>query len=1732
MAKVATSEQTSGSGFDFEDKVTVYFLANMLAERLPLSEDVGLLQKVEFQTRAKGWLLDDFLFSFQDREVARKVAVSSKRNRQITGSGLPDPILKDVWDQFLGITAQVFDPNTDYLMFIVSPLGRSVADNLDKIINAARHSDPADMVERMKTGNFSQPQRKLFESFDCPEEWKTKYNITEEDICRLLSRIIIKEFDFKSNASASVTATIGILQDCLESKSSSEAAALNEKLCSLRMKYAQHIGYIDYPLLVKNIIRQFRLSGFPSHTSDWRNLTAVCNHKSGNIPDTAGGRLHFDRKAELEKITSTLRTKQVLFLTGTSGSGKTVLAKLLYDEIIAKGGQVIWVDPEILQHGNLENYFGIRHALTEMVGKSRGAHDLLIVDGADRIYKPALFDPLVSLIREVIAAENGNWNVVLTCQQDDYEDLIQRFQRKNLAFTDADLYTVPLISEKELLRAVESFPAFGELLKHDHLWPLLDNLKFLDIVLFHIASFNPSQFEQGIGESHLIDWIWKQEVLNNGENGDANARFLLRLSELQANDLQLFTPLTAFAVAESAPVTELKRNKIISENEDRLFFTHDLFGDWARYKIIRANQDRIHNYLPELDLFSPLWSKAIRLYGIYLLEREHGATQWLNVYSGFDKAQNGKVIQHLLLESIIYANDAEKYLTDLWVEFKKDEAKVLNAFLERFLFKATVPNTHVLKLVGKLQGISVSQLATFHRIPKFAYWFPVLAFIERHFEEFLEIARPHAIKIAGMWLENMPAGAIYRPLAARMGLQIGMYMAEFKANGGFAMDHVGKEFFKPMLLAAPELPEEVIALCLKLSGRTGELKEKDRGGRQMSYNPRLGIEFPDGPKVTADRDFEEACLEGRNLVPLIRKDARAAKEILLALMIDAPQDLATMDRHDYKLDINEVTGWYPPFYTRGPFLAFQQNSPTEAIDFVIRLLNLTADNWRKFRKYHKEEEDTIILRLMDGQERAFYGDQQVYFWYRDIGTAPDSLVSVLMALEKFLIDEIDKAQDISKYLNTIISQGKSLALLGVLSSIGRYSPGLLLTELSPLLRIVEFYEWENSLDYDVRSIEGMQMTGASLFDSTTYEQAKQWNSMPHRKRSIKMAGLSLLIGRPENEEFFRQEIIPAWKEYNQKINQQGYTYTLLDTMIAQFDPENYHPFQNETHSGLIYNEPEEVTEKLAEIRSVPDPDSDDFIFSFTKERELDNKTEYSVKELDSLWIKVQGFYARPEGKIFDNLNHRLANIFSGLAILMRHRDLWESQHPEIIPWALLRIEEVLNQFVFDFRSSTMLSTPGNWKKFCQQILVDLFAENHEDKTIRKFLGSLLLHSDNETASLIFSSLLKHFALNDPAVIQLINLFIRRSAVIQQQPFRGWDTPTDWKAEFGPLLDDYINSRIGGEPEDFSVFIPVGTGEQDDEEQYRNRSRRFGKDMAELRETGLELELIYQPYSFPEWGDIADDRQKAYVIECYKRLIHLRTFSWGDITDDFQVLDIDLRGFDYWLIHRLTRLLPKISDQQVRELWEPLFSYGNLAGKWLISFMDSMLVNNYQTPENFPAIGVIWNQIISFAKNSPTWKYKDHYYRDHADLWDTLMGLSNTGMSIWQAGYSDLLLLIRDALFTWLIPRFTYTEGVNKMAILLRSPSALNFLDIGILILDGHLRYQVEIDKTGPPEGMVRVKFEHYDSIANTAGYLWENHKNELTGNDKVMTAYKNILLHLVAVQNPIGLELQDRLISE
>src|SRR5690606_5805587 len=152
-------------------------------------------------------------------------------------------------------------------------------------------------------------------------------------------------------------------------------------------------------------------------------------------------------------------------------------------------------------------------------------------------------------------------------------------------------------------------------------------------------------------------------------------------------------PQSNFDIAELAPLTSLKTSNILKSINDKLVFEHDLFSDWARYKLIRGNSDSFKSYIVSKNILSPLWGKSIRLYGVYLLERNGKVDDWIKTFSALNEnIPKEKIIQDFLLESIIFSNSTLLFLDHLFDFLIQDNGRILNRFLDHFLVKATRPN--------------------------------------------------------------------------------------------------------------------------------------------------------------------------------------------------------------------------------------------------------------------------------------------------------------------------------------------------------------------------------------------------------------------------------------------------------------------------------------------------------------------------------------------------------------------------------------------------------------------------------------------------------------------------------------------------------------------------------------------------------------------------------------------------------------------------------------------------------------------------------------------------------------------------------------------------------------------------------------------------------------------------------------------------------------------------------
>ena len=221
----------------------------------------------------------------------------------------------------------------------------------------------------------------------------------------------------------------------------------------------------------------------------------------------------------------------------------------------------------------------------------------------------------------------------------------------------------------------------------------------------------------------------------------------------------------------------------------------------------------------------PRWHRAVRLFGQRLLEQSaDGCEQWERaVAQADDGSEAGAILGDLFLESVFLATNARELLERTWPALCANSGKLLNRLLKRFLYVATLPDPR-LSLIMEGEG-DAAQWEHLMRLPYWPYWVPVLTGLHAHRAEAATLAPHNAASICALWLRTMPAEVApgyampWRREAAELSLAIGREIQGCNAEGNYYSDGLDKIAYEAVLWSAPELPNEVGALCLQLAER-------------------------------------------------------------------------------------------------------------------------------------------------------------------------------------------------------------------------------------------------------------------------------------------------------------------------------------------------------------------------------------------------------------------------------------------------------------------------------------------------------------------------------------------------------------------------------------------------------------------------------------------------------------------------------------------------------------------------------------------------------------------------------------------------------------------------------------------------------------------------------------------------------------------------------------------------
>ncbi len=1514
--------------------------------------------------------------------------------------------------------------------------------------------------------------------------------------------------------------------------------------------------------------------------------STVNNLKS--VPDKIGGRVSFSRGDEIEPLDNSVANHRITFLAGPSGCGKTVLVKKWAESRLG-WVPVIWWNAGRLNapdFGFFEKKLGLRDSLSDAVRPVSARDAYLLIDCLDRQFRTEVFQNLGQVIRWLsLEAQTCPWRVIITTQVNETE----RLQRELLG-TGIDLemfYTVTMTepSVEQLEPVWESFPALRRLMSRPELHRLLLNPKVLDLFATNIAIGRTPETSQWTGESDLINWFWDAAV-RRGNSAHERDRFVKLLAEKQADYCMSDIPVDSFDTGEVAPARGLIQDWICRLAEEQYSFEHDLLGDWARQRILLGRRGDLLAFLHEKQL-SPVWHRALRLFGLHLLEQE-SVESWHKVYADLSSdEEGGGVLGDLLLESAVFAADPHRILESIWDILRADDGLLLNRFLQRFSLAATLPNPLVIGMAQAFQFEGRAGPATWERLPIRPYWPPVVRFLHKHKNEVLAIAWKNVAKVCERWLSYGPSTHSSQRDAADLVLDLAEDGVAAKTTFWSSVDNeeLEKLVFKAGLESYEAAPDRTLEFALTACGRrqpSGRILSKieqlrssagsdaclrrhtpdwvelsqrfplyDSGSEtEAEFEPPA--QWPDGPTRIVDETFTEACFTTDALQQIILARPDAAREIVLASLIESPAHRGySADSHFLrdKLGLTQTDDhFHPPFYSRQPFLFFLNHRFSEGLQLIIRLVDFVTDRWaeRDSRRWGQPSEITLDL---PGGPKRFVGDKELFSWYRDFGRTPHAVVTSLMALEKWFYDRFDSDQSVSEAIEQILADAKSMAFLGLLCCVGKKDPRLLMGELQPLLAVPEFYFWDI---LQQAQVEGSQMIAWSYNQPEVLVRlAQQWHNMPHRRKLLGQIVFKLFVESDDVRSLF-DGIRRLWEVRVREGRDGPDGSRFIEDLIGLFDPRKLtRETDSEGNEDVFSKGLGPVTPEYKAQQEDHAIKNALLTLPFRLWGLLKEEESLPEESLEDFWKALQSFSSLTAREDWDIRSFGPEHCMAGgAAVLLRHHRDWLRSRPDRETWCLSTILNlVLDPPAPPPFDGDVIFQEGRWQGFCANIVPFLLAENPESKELRKEVALLASERHYNTVRILFKSAAEQR-------VQLGDDFGRLQHLVMRSAVARWtNVPAELLIASEVEAKGRLNrirravmrwvhrllTRFGAiEPgieawtkREINRFVRASTPTQVPD--WRTIQDAVNEDLQvadssddgyePIGSPGIDLHMVMFAYSWlTDLQDATDEEERADRIHFLGQALSCSLEVIGGLLAvDRRFDDTNLEWYR-WLFDRLARIIPAMrEDEHPERFWQPIVELGVEGHYWVQLFLSSWFVGNpalVSSPHHFR---VEWQRMIELAFELPGWSFDDTTRAsDLEDNWCALMGFEGYLAKMWTENHRPIVDQMRDLYHRWARHHLTRRRCGEAFAVFLKQPAAEG------LRLEA-IRWLAEAVKKVGEWYFQETSVE--ESIVSFLDHCWTRHRQDLRRNREAFADLNRLLRLLADRQNETAIELLQRIAS-
>ncbi|MCX5846497.1 MAG: ATP-binding protein [Deltaproteobacteria bacterium] len=1501
-----------------------------------------------------------------------------------------------------------------------------------------------------------------------------------------------------------------------------------------------------------------------STEEDWQTLEDASCDAIARIRDDIANTVCLTLGPDKKMLNVVFQEKGAAIFIGPSGCGKSALAK----RIAMNSGlfsRFIWLTAEILNKPTLvetERSLGLRHTFHAVFANAKGLRILLVVDAMESLTNEGIANMAHVMRATKEAGHRTGWSYLLISQPEGWDQVAFNLRRSGVSLDDFQVIQASGPSKKDVQCVLSCMPGLLPIAYSPTLPDILTNLKLLDHVASQARIKPPEAGAAWTSAAQVVDWVW-EGWLGTGKGRYARGGVLKLLAEIEADSFGRGIALSRLSAEQHAILAPLEDDeKLINVRNERVFFRHDSTADWARYLSL-AGEVPLSPRLRELSSY-PKWNTAIRLVGQRVLDKgDSTGTEWAALLEEVaDGSPRGEAAQDLLLDAVILSTNSTTHLDKIWPIIVKENGKLLQRLLNRFLHVATIPDRQILLIAPEDEKMR-RYLASTMREPIFIYWWAFVDWVYRNLENVINLAPIPLAKICTIWLSNMSIAKGKQKPWTRRKQVAEMARALARELQAKDMEHspvreAGKVAYKAAFLAASEIPDEIGQWALEMAKRRPPSpdilarqeaylnKEAERQKQladpayqermnEMAYltTPILALgplrdPWPDGPLAMVDHTFQKGALDMWTLLPLMAAKPALAQELILSLSIEHPSHEREGSISSYEwCGLQFGNDGTPAMYFRGPFLVFLQINPKVALDTIIRLVNFATDRFcermSKHRGYGgKAQAWSVQIPLADG-EAVWCGDHRVFGFFRGETFNTALLSSALMAVEKWLYDKIEKGEEADEWIGQILEGSRSVAFAGLLLTVGKKSPALLEGILLPLLGAWQFYQWDQSLimNGDVWRISMMNWVSHG---EKIYDQVIAWHTLSHRKADLSNEALRLFFSSQPVRDFFN-EMYVRWTSDEETREATKY-------IAERFNPKNYalKKGSDEKHVEIHFQWPEHMQEETS--ANLKKSEDGMLLLSFPVKcrRILDGEISLSSTELEEFWSQIQHISTMAEQDIeIERASQRVDALCGGIAVLFLHHREWLTEFPEKEEWCIKYIFDTLADPPRPSQFDCEDSISGlHWDAFVGEAGVLLLTEEPDNEHAR-FVAAHGVMAYHEEAT--GSTLTRAFRLREKLgeeFTRLLNLSLLWTTLKYLRPMEHHESAEieKWGRWVDRLFRYFVAGKVPSAP--ISVGRLAKAGSRIYERRYHRRQcKRYPGYVPKrlLWNGGMHPSLLRKSLSWLSAAKMNDPHLPLGLIDDISLALLEFSISAASLEDDNEYYDhhnipneFDLWVFEVLSSHILKRAIPDESSK----FWKPLFDVGPPLHNWPKFFLMSWFRTCLQSAECLEDFTRHWATMIAYVLDHPKWKETNsQQYYDSEEVICQLMGMDSEARIVGEGRFEKALESLQPYYDSW---RKRWLQGQHSLmnfCRLLTYPAARPLRTKGVLWVREVL--------TGETHFGSREKYLE-EALLNMLHIFWAEHRKILHDDPSLKEAFLDILTWLVQRLNPGALELQDEFI--